>query len=82
MPNVELPVDAEICVVRENEPNQGLDDLADLEEDIANLQLFEEQDSGEVAVNWFDGSAEFTGWLDDLPDVVEQPQLPYSNQTS
>ncbi|KAF5933295.1 hypothetical protein HYC85_029466 [Camellia sinensis] len=60
-PTVELLVGAEIYVVREDGPNQGLDGLADLEEDIANL---------DVTVNWFglDGSAESTGWLDDQPD--------------
>ena len=36
-PNVELPVEVEICVVQEDGLNQGLDDLAELEEDIANL---------------------------------------------
>ena len=41
-PSVESPVGAEICVVREDGPNQGLDDLADLEEDITNLQFFKE----------------------------------------
>ncbi|KAF5933097.1 hypothetical protein HYC85_029268 [Camellia sinensis] len=76
-PNVELPVRAEICVVREDGLDQRLDDLADLEEDIANPQFFNKQDPGDMTVNWFDfdGSAEATGWLDDQPDVVEQPQL-------
>ena len=36
-PNVELPVEAEICVVREDGLIQVLDDQAELEEDIANL---------------------------------------------
>ncbi|KAF5932599.1 hypothetical protein HYC85_028770 [Camellia sinensis] len=75
-PNVKLPVGAEICVVRDDGPNQGLDDLAELEEDIASLQFFNEQDPGDVTVNWFDleGSAEATGWLSDESDVVEAPQ--------
>ena len=50
-PNVELPVGAEICVVREDGPNQGLDDLANLKEDIANLQFFNKQDPRDVTVN-------------------------------
>ncbi|KAF5933294.1 hypothetical protein HYC85_029465 [Camellia sinensis] len=76
-PNVELLVKAEICVVREDGLNQGLDDLAELEEDVANLQFFNEQDPGDVTVNWFDlnGAAKSTGWLDDQPDVVEQPHI-------
>ncbi|KAF5934295.1 hypothetical protein HYC85_030466 [Camellia sinensis] len=74
-PKVELPVGAEICVAQEDRPNQGLDDLGDLEEDIANLQFFNEQDMGDVTVNWFDleGSTEATGWLSDESDVVEAP---------
>ncbi|KAF5933072.1 hypothetical protein HYC85_029243 [Camellia sinensis] len=75
-PRVELPVGAEISVVREDRPSQGLDDLGELEEDIVNLQFFNEQDSGDVNINWFDldGSVENTGWLSDEPDVVEAPQ--------
>lgn len=64
---------AEICVVREDGLNQGPDDLAKLAENIANLQFFNKRDSGDVAVNWFDESAESTGWLENQPDVVEQP---------
>ncbi|XP_028082626.1 polygalacturonase-like [Camellia sinensis] len=76
-PRVELPVEAEISVVREDGPNQWLDDLAELEEDIANLQFFNEQDTGDVTINWFDleGSAEAIGWLSDEPNVVEVHQL-------
>lgn len=34
---VELPIGMKVCVVQEDGPSQGLDDLADLEEDINNL---------------------------------------------
>ncbi|XP_028051472.1 probable polygalacturonase At3g15720 [Camellia sinensis] len=73
---VELPVGAEISVVREDRPGRGLDDLAELEEDIANLRFFEKQGSGAVNVNWFnlDGSAKNTRWLSDQPDVVKESQ--------
>ncbi|KAF5932561.1 hypothetical protein HYC85_028732 [Camellia sinensis] len=53
-PMVELPTRAEVNVVWEYGPSHGLDDLAELEEDIANLQFFDEQDPGDVSVNWFD----------------------------
>ncbi|KAF5932767.1 hypothetical protein HYC85_028938 [Camellia sinensis] len=48
---VELPAGAEISVVWEDGPGQQLDDLAELEEDIANLQFFEEHDLGDVNIN-------------------------------
>ena len=31
-----------------------------------------------MAVYWFDGSVETTGWLDDYPDIEEQTQLEQS----
>ena len=45
---MELPTGMEVNVVWENGPSQGLDDLAELEEDINNLQFFDEQDLGNV----------------------------------
>ncbi|KAF5931648.1 hypothetical protein HYC85_027819 [Camellia sinensis] len=55
---------------------QRLDDLTDLEEDIANLQFFNKQSPGDMTVNRFDfdGSMEATGWIDDQPDIVEESQ--------
>ena len=41
-PRVELPLGIEVNVVWEDRPSQGLDDLAKLEEDINNLQFFDE----------------------------------------
>ncbi|KAF5932603.1 hypothetical protein HYC85_028774 [Camellia sinensis] len=40
-------------------------------------KFFNEQDLEGVVVNWsdFEESAEVTGWLDDLPDVVKESQL-------
>ncbi|KAF5932618.1 hypothetical protein HYC85_028789 [Camellia sinensis] len=75
-PKMELPVEAKISVVKEDEPNQGLDDLVELEEDITNLQFFNKQDTGDVTVNWFDldGSAGAIGWLSDEPNAIEQLQ--------
>ncbi|XP_028088576.1 dynamin-related protein 3A-like [Camellia sinensis] len=72
-PNLELPTGGEICVLRGDDSNQRIDDLAALEEDMANLQFFKRQGS---AVNWFgfNESTEVTGWLDDQPDVVEESQ--------
>ena len=53
---------------------QGTDDVAAVEEDFANLQFFNDQESGGATVNWFDyeESTEVTGWLDDHPDIVEE----------
>ena len=76
-PNVELPTGAELCVIQGDESGQRIDDLATVEGDFANLQFFNEQDPEDVVVNWsdFEESAEVTGWLDDLPDVVDETQL-------
>ncbi|THG17752.1 hypothetical protein TEA_030168 [Camellia sinensis var. sinensis] len=51
----------------------GLDDLADLEEDIDNLQFFDEQDQGDLHIDWIDlnGSIDNSGWLSDEPDRDE-----------
>ena len=56
---------------------QRIDDLAAVEGDFANLQFFNEQDPEGMVVNWsdFEESAEVTGWLDDLPDVVHETEL-------
>lgn len=72
-PGVELLMGIEVNVAREDGPSQGLDDLAELEEDISNLQFFDEQDLGSVQIGWFDinGSTDNTGWLSDEPDVDE-----------
>ena len=75
-PNVELPIGGELCVIQGDSLGQGTDDLKAVEEDLANLQFYSDQDPGGAAVNWFDyeESAEATGWLDDQPDMVEEFQ--------
>ncbi|THG06637.1 hypothetical protein TEA_005260 [Camellia sinensis var. sinensis] len=75
-PRVELSTRTEIDVVREDGPSQGLDNLAKLEEDISNLQFFDEQDLGNVQLGWYDanGAIDATRWLNDEPNVVEVPQ--------
>lgn len=72
-PEVVLPTGMEVSVVREDGPSQGLDDLADLEEDRDNLQFFDEQHQGDVHIDWFDlnGSIDNFGWLSDEPDIDE-----------
>ena len=49
-----LPTGMEIWVVWEDGPSQGLDDLADLEEDMDNIQFFDKQDRWDVHIDWFD----------------------------
>ena len=75
---MELPTEGELCVIQGDSLGQGTDDVTDVEEDLAKLQFYSNQDPGDLAVNWFDyeESTEATGWLDDQPDVVEefQPQ--------
>ncbi|KAF5932134.1 hypothetical protein HYC85_028305 [Camellia sinensis] len=76
-PNIELLERAELCVIRRDGFEQGTDCLTIMEEDLANLQFFNDQDRGDAAVNWFDYEelAKATEWLDDLPDVVDEAQL-------
>ncbi|KAF5932677.1 hypothetical protein HYC85_028848 [Camellia sinensis] len=45
-----LPMAMEVNVVGADGPNQDLDDLAELEEDLANLQFFDEQDQRNVRI--------------------------------
>ncbi|KAF5934655.1 hypothetical protein HYC85_030826 [Camellia sinensis] len=53
----------ELCVIQGDSLGQGTDDLRAVEEDLANLQFYSDQDPGDAAVNWFDyeESAEATG---------------------
>ncbi|KAF5932602.1 hypothetical protein HYC85_028773 [Camellia sinensis] len=76
-PNVELSAGAELCVIQWDRFDQRSKDLAAVERNFADLQFFNEQDLEGVVVNWsdFEESAEVTGWLDDLPDVVKESQL-------
>ncbi|XP_028124927.1 DASH complex subunit DAM1-like [Camellia sinensis] len=76
-PNVELPVGTEICVLQGDRLDQRIEDLAVLEGDIADLQIFNEQDPRDTTVNWFDfeESIEITGWLDNQPDITALTQL-------
>ena len=75
---MELPTEGELCVIQGDSLGQGTNDLMAVEEDLAKLQFYSNQDPRDLAVNWFDyeESTEATGWLDDQPDVVEefQPQ--------
>ncbi|KAF5934569.1 hypothetical protein HYC85_030740 [Camellia sinensis] len=73
---IELPKEEELCVIQEDGFRRGADDLATIEEDFANLQFFDDQEPGDATINWFDNeeSAEATGWLDDQPDIVGEPQ--------
>ncbi|KAF5933449.1 hypothetical protein HYC85_029620 [Camellia sinensis] len=73
-PNVELPTGGELCVIQGDSLGQRTDDLKAVEEDLANLQFYSNQDPEGAAVNWFDyeESTEATGWLDDQSDVVEE----------
>ena len=75
-PNFEFPAGVDVCVIQGDRFDQRQDDLATLEGDFANLHFFNEQDPGDMAVNWFDfeKSTEVTEWLDDQPDVVEESQ--------
>ncbi|KAF5934627.1 hypothetical protein HYC85_030798 [Camellia sinensis] len=50
-PKVVLPTAAEVNMVREDGPSQGLDDLAELEEDSDNLQFYDEQDQEDVQID-------------------------------
>ena len=77
-PSIELTERAELCVIQGDRFEQGTDDLTVVEEGLANFQFFNDQESGDAAVNWFEyeESAEATGWLDDQPDVVEFQQSP------
>lgn len=75
--SIGLPEKAEICVIQGDRFERGTDDLTAVGEDLANLQFFSDQESGDTAINWFEyeESAEVTGWLDDQPDIVEyQPE--------
>ncbi|KAF5934205.1 hypothetical protein HYC85_030376 [Camellia sinensis] len=76
-PDVEFPVGGELCAIQGDSPGQGTDDLTAMEEDLAQLQFYSNQDPEDSAVNWFDyeESTEATGWLDDQPDVVGEFQL-------
>ncbi|XP_028117201.1 14-3-3 protein 10-like [Camellia sinensis] len=67
---VVLPTLMDINVVREDGPSQGLDDLADMEEDLDNLQFFKEQDQGNLQIGWFDLSlsTDNRGWLNNESD--------------
>ncbi|KAF5932034.1 hypothetical protein HYC85_028205 [Camellia sinensis] len=60
---IELPKKEELCVIQEDGFRRGADDLATIEEDFANLQFFDDQESGDASINWFDyeESAEATG---------------------
>ncbi|KAF5933448.1 hypothetical protein HYC85_029619 [Camellia sinensis] len=73
-PDVELPTGGELCVIQGDSLGQRTDDLKAVEEDLANLQFYSNQDPEGATVNWFDyeESAEATGWLDDQSDVVEE----------
>ncbi|KAF5932703.1 hypothetical protein HYC85_028874 [Camellia sinensis] len=73
-PDMELPTEEELCVIQGDSLGQGTDDLTAVEEDLAKLRFYSNQDPGDSAVNWFDyeESTEATGWLDDQPDVVEE----------
>ncbi|KAF5934572.1 hypothetical protein HYC85_030743 [Camellia sinensis] len=73
---LELPEKEELCVIQGDGFEQEANDLTVVEEDFANLHFFDDQESGDAAVNWFDydESAEAIGWLDDQPDVVEESQ--------
>lgn len=75
--NVELLEKAELCVIHGDRFDQRSKDLAAMEGDFANFRFFDEQDPVGMIVNWsdFEGSTEVTGWLDDLPDVVDETQL-------
>ena len=68
-----MPIGIEVNVVREDGPSQGLDDPANLEEDIDNLQFFDEQDQVDVHIDWFDlhWSTDNFEWLSDEPDIDE-----------
>lgn len=72
-PEVALPTIVDVSVVRENVPSQGLDDLAELEEDLDNLQFYDKQDQGDMQIDWFNlnGLTENSGWLSDEPDREE-----------
>ncbi|KAF5934619.1 hypothetical protein HYC85_030790 [Camellia sinensis] len=73
-PDMELPTEGELCVIQGGSLGQGTDDVTAVEEDLAKLQFYSNQDPGDLAVNWLDyeESTEVTGWLDDQPDVVEE----------
>lgn len=72
-PEVVLPTVVDVNVVREDGPSQGPDDLAELEEDLDNLQFYDEQDRGDLQIEWFDlnGSTKNSEWLSNEPDKEE-----------
>lgn len=72
-PELVLLALVDINMIREDGPSQGLDDLAELEKDLDNLQFFNEQDQGDVQIGWFNlnGSTNNSGWLSDELDKEE-----------
>ncbi|KAF5932738.1 hypothetical protein HYC85_028909 [Camellia sinensis] len=74
--SVELPETGELCMIRGNGSELWADELTATEEDLANLQLLDDQELGEASINWYDyeGSEEATGWLEDQPDAVGETQ--------
>ncbi|XP_028122010.1 uncharacterized protein LOC114319199 [Camellia sinensis] len=49
---VELPERAELCMIRGDRFEQWTDNLTAMEEDLANLQFFNDQDPGDATVDW------------------------------
>lgn len=76
-PELVLSTWVDISVVREDSSSQGLDDLAELEEDLDNLQFFDEQDQRDVQIGWFDlnRSIDNSRWLSDKADKEKGTEM-------
>ncbi|GMQ09745.1 hypothetical protein CsSME_00053012 [Camellia sinensis var. sinensis] len=70
-PKVILPDTFSIDVIREDVHEQGLDDLADLEEDLDNLHFSEEQSLKDVQIEWWslNNMASVHGWTSSDRDL-------------